>query len=125
MGRTLVREEGRWLIRHSAKDYKTGRSYGERPPMVLAESMYPEVQPLHLAQSTPCLPQNTINAPAAQTGATWFHPRQTASQMGSTQQYTSRLTCPVVCSSRRGWTAGVLSWHPRIPSCSPEQMARR
>ena len=46
-----MQEEGRWLIRHTAKDYKTGRSYGERPPMVLAESMYPEVQPLHVALS--------------------------------------------------------------------------
>jgi hypothetical protein len=54
VGRTLVQEEGRWLIRHTAKDYKTGRSYGERPPLVLAESMYPEVQPLHVAQSTTC-----------------------------------------------------------------------
>ncbi|KAK9843821.1 hypothetical protein WJX81_007539 [Elliptochloris bilobata] len=41
LGRTLVKEDGRWLIRHGAGDYKTGRSYGERPPLVVAEGIYP------------------------------------------------------------------------------------
>ena len=44
LGRTLVKEEGKWLIRHGAGDYKTGRSYGERPPLVIAESIYPYVR---------------------------------------------------------------------------------
>ena len=44
MGRTLFREpDGRWLIRHQAGDYKTGRTYGERPPLVIAPAIYPEV----------------------------------------------------------------------------------
>ena len=30
----------RWVIRHGPDDYKTGRNYGERPPMVLAPSLY-------------------------------------------------------------------------------------
>jgi hypothetical protein len=44
VGRTLVREEGRWLIRHGPGDYKTGRSYGERPPLVIAPDIYPELE---------------------------------------------------------------------------------
>lgn len=44
VGRTLFREpDGRWLIRHQAGDYKTGRTYGERPPLVIAPAIYPEV----------------------------------------------------------------------------------
>ena len=34
----------RWVIRHSAGDYKTGRSYGERPPLVIAPHVYPELE---------------------------------------------------------------------------------
>jgi hypothetical protein len=34
----------RWLIRHSAGDYKTGRSYGERPPLVLAHHLNAELE---------------------------------------------------------------------------------
>ena len=30
----------RWVIKHGPEDYKTGRNYGERPPMVLAPSLY-------------------------------------------------------------------------------------
>ena len=30
----------RWVIKHGPEDYKTGRNYGERPPMVIAPSLY-------------------------------------------------------------------------------------
>lgn len=43
LGRTLFKEGDKWVIRHQASDYKTGRSYGERPPMVIAPHVYPEV----------------------------------------------------------------------------------
>lgn len=44
VGRTLVRDrEGRWVIRHGPEDYKTGRSYGERPPLVISSHLYPEL----------------------------------------------------------------------------------
>ncbi|KAL4451998.1 hypothetical protein ABPG75_007660 [Micractinium tetrahymenae] len=44
VGRTLVRDrEGRWVIRHGPEDYKTGRSYGERPPLVISPQLYPEL----------------------------------------------------------------------------------
>ncbi len=49
VGKTLVCQDGRWLIRHGASDYKTGRSYGERPPLVVAGSIYPEVRALAVA----------------------------------------------------------------------------
>ena len=42
LGSTLVKdEEGRWLIKHGAKDYKTGKAYGERPPLVISPSIFP------------------------------------------------------------------------------------
>ena len=45
VGRTLVKDrEGRWAIRHGSKDYKTGRAYGERPPLVIAPHIYPELE---------------------------------------------------------------------------------
>lgn len=44
VGRTLVSEDGRWVIRHGPGDYKTGRSYGERPPLVLNSRIYPELE---------------------------------------------------------------------------------
>ena len=44
--RTLFKEGGKWVIKHQAGDYKTGRVYGQRPPMVIAPHIYPEVAPL-------------------------------------------------------------------------------
>ncbi|KAI3437936.1 hypothetical protein D9Q98_000380 [Chlorella vulgaris] len=45
VGRTLVRDrEQRWIIKHSADDYKTGRSYGERPPLTIATHIYGELE---------------------------------------------------------------------------------
>ena len=49
VGRTLFYENGKWVIRHGAGDYKTGRVYGTRPPLQLDESLYPE---LHAYLST-------------------------------------------------------------------------
>ena len=39
MGKTLFREEGHWVIRHGPGDYKTGKDYGSRPPMVVSEQL--------------------------------------------------------------------------------------
>lgn len=41
---TINPTAGRWVIRHSSADYKTGRLYGERPPLVLAPFLYPELE---------------------------------------------------------------------------------
>eukprot|EP00890_Picochlorum_soloecismus_P003374 jgi/Picsp_1/4037/NSC_01548-R1_protein len=44
LGRTLIKEDGKFIIRHSPDDYKTGKSYGERAPLLIAESIYPELE---------------------------------------------------------------------------------
>jgi hypothetical protein len=45
VGKTLFKDQdGRWIIRHGPKDYKTGKSYGERPPLVLNPTIYPELE---------------------------------------------------------------------------------
>jgi hypothetical protein len=36
LGRTLIKEVGTWMIRHGPDDYKTGTTYGARPPLVIA-----------------------------------------------------------------------------------------
>lgn len=44
VGRTLFREGDLWVIKHQATHYKTGKAYGERPPLQLSPSLYPELQ---------------------------------------------------------------------------------
>lgn len=51
VGRTLFKEEGRWVIKHQAGDYKTGRAYGQRPPMVIAPHVYPEVRFVFISEA--------------------------------------------------------------------------
>ena len=42
LGQTLVRSaDGQWCIRHSPQDYKTGKTYGERPPLDLGAALTP------------------------------------------------------------------------------------
>jgi integrase len=45
VGRTLVKdgETGYWTVKHGPDDYKTGRHYGERPAMQLAEELTPTI----------------------------------------------------------------------------------
>ena len=45
VGQTLFKDgQGRWVIRHGPAHYKTGKAYGERPPMLLAPHIYPELE---------------------------------------------------------------------------------
>lgn len=55
IGTTFQREDdtGTWQIKHGPDDYKTGKSYGDRPPMVI---------PMEL---TPAIGESNINAVAA------------------------------------------------------------
>ena len=41
IGRTLLRDDsiGCWTIKHGPDDYKTGKTYGDRPPLVLAPEL--------------------------------------------------------------------------------------
>ncbi|CAB9501227.1 expressed unknown protein [Seminavis robusta] len=45
IGRNFQKDDttGCWCIRHAAEDYKTGKAYGERPPLQLAEHLTPWV----------------------------------------------------------------------------------
>ena len=45
VGRTLIKdsESGCWVIKHGPGDYKTGKHYGERPAMQLAEELTPAI----------------------------------------------------------------------------------
>ena len=49
IGRTLVKVNERWVIKHSAADYKTGDTYGDRPPLELDASLYVAFGPVLLA----------------------------------------------------------------------------
>ena len=45
VGRTLIKDtdSGCWVIKHGPGDYKTGKHYGERPSMQLAEELTPAI----------------------------------------------------------------------------------
>lgn len=36
---TFIREENQWIIKHGPDDYKTGKAYGDRPPLILDYSL--------------------------------------------------------------------------------------
>ena len=40
-GKNLFKSDSRYIIKHSPKDYKTGKVYGERPPLVLPITLTP------------------------------------------------------------------------------------
>lgn len=50
IGKTLIRDENedgkeaRWIIKHGPNDYKTGKDYGVRPPLVIAPDLYPHLE---------------------------------------------------------------------------------
>jgi len=44
IGKTLFKEGDKWVIRHGPGDYKTGKDYGVRPPLVLSEHLYPTLE---------------------------------------------------------------------------------
>lgn len=43
MDRTLFKEGNQYVIRHRPEDYKTGKSYGERAPLFISESITPDL----------------------------------------------------------------------------------
>eukprot|EP00559_Dactyliosolen_fragilissimus_P000861 CAMPEP_0184868390 /NCGR_PEP_ID=MMETSP0580-20130426/30247_1 /TAXON_ID=1118495 /ORGANISM="Dactyliosolen fragilissimus" /LENGTH=554 /DNA_ID=CAMNT_0027369241 /DNA_START=296 /DNA_END=1960 /DNA_ORIENTATION=+ len=45
IGRNLIfnKKEGCWTIKHRPDDYKTGKAYGDRPPLVLAKELTPSI----------------------------------------------------------------------------------
>lgn len=49
-----------WTIKHGPDDYKTGSTYGDRPPLVLAEELTPAIDDF-LERWRPCLNPRTSN----------------------------------------------------------------
>jgi len=45
VGRSFIRDEriNCWTIKHGPDDYKTGKTYGDRPPLVLAPELTPAI----------------------------------------------------------------------------------
>ena len=44
IGKTLFKEDDKWVIRHGPNDYKTGKDYGVRPPLVISSHLYPMLE---------------------------------------------------------------------------------
>ena len=70
IGRNFEKDDdtGCWCIKHAPEDYKTGKAYGERPTMFLAEPLTPWIDDF-LAQWRPCL------SPVASNTALFVQPR--------------------------------------------------
>ena len=43
IGKNFIKEKSNWIILHKQEDYKTGKTYGERPPLILSESLTPYI----------------------------------------------------------------------------------
>jgi hypothetical protein len=41
VGRTLLKRAGEWIIKHGPNDYKTGKTHGDRSPLILSKDIYP------------------------------------------------------------------------------------
>ena len=58
MGRSFVKEQGLWTIKHGPDDYKTGKTYGDRPPLLLSPELVPAIDDF-LERWRPCLTPKT------------------------------------------------------------------
>ena len=54
LGRSFIRQDETWCIRHQPDDYKTGKTYGERPPLHLSHTLTPAMDDF-LQRWRPCL----------------------------------------------------------------------
>ena len=46
--------DGTWIIKHGPDDYKTGKTYGDRPPLVISPELTPSID-LFIDRWRPCL----------------------------------------------------------------------
>ena len=60
LGTTFIkdRSNGLWTIKHGPDDYKTGKAYGDRPPLVLAPELVPAIDDF-VERWRPCLNPKT------------------------------------------------------------------
>lgn len=98
-----------WVIKHSADDYKTGATYGERPPLPLRASLTPEIDDF-LARWRPALLRRPPEGDAADEGAPsspflFLQPRTgnplTANSVYQIVSVSERARCFVFCRRTR------------------------
>ena len=77
-------EEDTWVIRHSADDYKTGKTYGERPPLPLLPSLTPAIDDF-IEHWRPCLLKDSKDAPSP--SAFLFHQPKTGNPLTPNSMY--------------------------------------
>lgn len=58
VGKSFVKEQDRWVIKHGPDDYKTGRTYGDRPPLMISAELVPGIDDF-LERWRPCLNPKT------------------------------------------------------------------
>lgn len=60
LGRSFVKDKtsNLWTIRHGPDDYKTGKTYGDRPPLVIAPDLVPAIDDF-VERWRPCLSPST------------------------------------------------------------------
>lgn len=60
LGKSFVKDEQQnlWVIKHGPDDYKTGKTYGDRPPLVLSAELVPAIDEF-IEQWRPCLNPKT------------------------------------------------------------------
>jgi hypothetical protein len=58
VGKSLVKEQDGWVIKHGPDDYKTGKTYGDRPPLMLSAKLVPSIDDF-LERWRPCLTPKT------------------------------------------------------------------
>eukprot|EP00984_Skeletonema_dohrnii_P002129 scaffold724_cov107-Skeletonema_dohrnii-CCMP3373.AAC.5 len=75
--------ENTWVIRHSADDYKTGATYGERPPLPLLPSLTPAIDDF-IERWRPCLLRNLDDTPPS---SFLFHQPKTGNPLSANSMY--------------------------------------
>ena len=75
--------EDTWVIRHSADDYKTGATYGERPPLPLLPSLTPAIDDF-IERWRPCLLRNSDDSPPS---SFLFHQPKTGNPLSANSMY--------------------------------------
>ncbi len=89
LGRNFLRVDGdsieqdMWVIRHSADDYKTGATYGERPPLPLLPSLTPAIDEF-IERWRPCLLRKSEDTSPS---SFLFHQSKTGNPLTSNSLY--------------------------------------
>ena len=77
------RVEDTWVIRHSADDYKTGATYGERPPLQLLPSLTPSIDDF-IERWRPCLLRDSADSSPS---SYLFHQPKTGNPLSANSMY--------------------------------------